>query len=110
MYVLSWQSISVLTRVLFWYLFNKHQNNPLVSAETILHLSTYIVLYLMWWLCGVSTTKCESMILVQFVPPTQYIYVCVVMVVQGLHYTEFCCLLEFKFEVQNIQRNDGFWK
>ena len=25
--------------------FNKHQNNPLVSAETIRHSSTYIILY-----------------------------------------------------------------
>ena len=54
MYVLSWRTVSALTRVLFWYLFlpsllrnseNKHQNNPLVSAETILHSSTYIILY-----------------------------------------------------------------
>ena len=49
MYVLSWRTVSVLTRVLFWYLLiNKHQNNPLVSAETIRHSSTYIILYLMW--------------------------------------------------------------
>ena len=55
MYVLSWRTISALTRVLFWYLFpsllrnsgNKHQNNPLVSAETIHHSSTYIILYLL---------------------------------------------------------------
>ena len=53
MYVLSWRTVSVLTRVLFWYLFHsllrnsgiKHQNNPLVSAETIRHSSTYIILY-----------------------------------------------------------------
>ena len=40
MYVLSWQTVYALTRVLFWCLFpsllrnsgNKHQNNPLVSA------------------------------------------------------------------------------
>ena len=38
--------------VLFWYLFptllrnsgNKHQNNPLVSGETVRHSSTYIIL------------------------------------------------------------------
>ena len=37
-----------------WYLFpsllrnsgNKHQNNPLVSAETVRHSSTYIILYI----------------------------------------------------------------
>ena len=53
MYVLSWRTVSALTRVLFWYLFplllrnsgNKHQNNPLVSAETVRHSSTYIILY-----------------------------------------------------------------
>ena len=52
MYVLSWRTVSALTRVLFWYLFplllcnsgNKHQNNPLVSAEMICHSSTYIIL------------------------------------------------------------------
>ena len=40
MYVLLWQTVYALTRVLFWCLFlsllcksgNKHQNNPLVSA------------------------------------------------------------------------------
>ena len=55
MYVLSWQTVSVLTQVLFWCLFpsllrnwgNKHQNNPLVSTETFCHLSTYIILYLL---------------------------------------------------------------
>ena len=53
MYVLSWRTVSALTRVLFWFLFpsllrnsgNKHQNNPLVSAETVRHSSTYIILY-----------------------------------------------------------------
>ena len=50
MYLLSWRTVSVLTRVLFWCLFpslrhnwgNKHQNNPIVSAETVRHLSVYI--------------------------------------------------------------------
>ena len=50
MNVLVWRTVSVLTRVLFWYLFtsflrnsgNKHQNNPLVSTETVHHSSTYI--------------------------------------------------------------------
>ena len=56
MYILSWRTVSALTWVLFWYLFpsllhnsgNKHQNNPLVSAETIRHSSTYIILYIFW--------------------------------------------------------------
>ena len=54
-YVLSWQTVSVLTRVLFWCLFpsllrnsgNKHQNNPLVMAETVRHSSTYTIPYIL---------------------------------------------------------------
>ena len=57
MYVLSWRTVSALTRVLFWYLFpsllrnsgNKHQNSHLVSAETVRHSSTYIILYVSHW-------------------------------------------------------------
>ena len=56
MCVLSWRTVSALTRELFWYLFpsllrnsgNKHQNNPLVSAETVRHSSTYIILYVLY--------------------------------------------------------------
>ena len=52
-YFRSWRSVSALTRVLLWCLFpsllrnsgNKHKNNPLVSAETVRHSSTYIILY-----------------------------------------------------------------
>ena len=55
MYVLSWRTVSALTRVLFLCLFpsllrnsgNKHKNNPLVSAETVRHSSTYIILYVL---------------------------------------------------------------
>ena len=51
MHELSWRTVSVLTWVLFWSLFpsllcnagNKHQNNPLVSAETVRHSSTCIL-------------------------------------------------------------------
>ena len=47
-HVLSWRTVSALTWVLFWYLFpsllrnsgNKHQNNLLVSAETVRHSGT----------------------------------------------------------------------
>ena len=54
MHVLSWRTVSALTWVLFWCLFpsllgnsgNKHQNNPLVSTETVHHPSTYIILYI----------------------------------------------------------------
>ena len=53
-YVLSWRTVSALTRVLFCYLFpsllrnsgNKHQNNPLVSTQTVRHSSTYIIFYI----------------------------------------------------------------
>ena len=48
------ETVSALTRVLFWCLFpsllcnlgNKHQNNPLVSTETVCQKSTYIILYI----------------------------------------------------------------
>ena len=67
MYVLEWWSVSVLTRVLFWYLFplllrnsgNKHQNNPLVSAETLRHSSTYIILYMMLHGCYNPCINCS---------------------------------------------------
>ena len=53
MFLLSWRTVSALTRVLFLCLFhsllhnsgNKHKNNTLVSAETVHHSSTYIILY-----------------------------------------------------------------
>ena len=52
MYVLSWRTVSALTQVLFLCLFpslfhnlgNKHKNNSLVTAETVRHSSTYIIL------------------------------------------------------------------
>ena len=54
MYVLSWRTVSALTRVLLWCLFplllrnsgNKHQYNPLMSAGTVRHSSTYFSLYI----------------------------------------------------------------
>ena len=62
MYVLSRRTISAPTRVLFWCLFpsllrnsgNKHQNNPLMIAETVRHSSTYIILYKL----SLSSSKC----------------------------------------------------
>ena len=56
MYVLAWRTACALTRVLFWCLFpefrsnegNKHQNNTRVSAQTVRHKSTYIILFLTW--------------------------------------------------------------
>ena len=54
LYVLEWRTAYALARGLFWCLFpelrssegNKHQNNTRVSASTIRHESTYIVLFL----------------------------------------------------------------
>ena len=54
MYVLEWRNVSALTRGLFWCLFpelrsnkgNKHQNNTRVSAQTVLHECTFIILFL----------------------------------------------------------------
>ena len=54
MYVLLWRTAYALTWVLFWCLFPsllrnsgyKHQNNPLVSASTVRHASTYVILCL----------------------------------------------------------------
>ena len=42
---------------------NKHQNNPLVSAETVCHLSTYIILYQMLIIicpAAFHTAHCDS--------------------------------------------------
>ena len=55
MYELLWRTNYELTSVLFWCLFpsllrnsgNKHQNNTLVSAKTVRHASTYIILYIL---------------------------------------------------------------
>ena len=63
MYALSWQTVSALTRGIFWCLFpkllmtncfnahervilgNRHKNNPLMSVETVRHSSTNIIIY-----------------------------------------------------------------
>ena len=68
MYVLSWRTVSVLTRVSFWCLLslllcnsgNKHQNNPIVSKETVRHSSTYIILYYSscWAICITAIVIC----------------------------------------------------
>ena len=47
MYVLLWRTVYALTRVLFWCLFpSLLRNNPLVSAWTVRHAITYIILYM----------------------------------------------------------------
>ena len=68
MYVLSWRTLFALTWVLFWCLFlellrnsgNKHKNNPLVSAETVRHSTTYIILNLVEWVHGQSDTGVKT--------------------------------------------------
>ena len=48
-HVLSWWTVSVLTRVLFLCLFPsllRNKNNSLVSTETVSHSSTYNILYI----------------------------------------------------------------
>ena len=65
MYAHSWRTVYALTRVLFWCLFpsllrntgNKHQNKPLMSAETICHSSVYIILYISWVNCKQYTSR-----------------------------------------------------
>ena len=69
MYVLSWRIVSALTLVLLWCLFpslrrnsgNKHQNNPLVSAETVCHSSTNIILYILVHCYDLIATIIESL-------------------------------------------------
>ena len=54
MYALECRTVSALTRGSFWCLFpelrrnegNKHQNNTRMSAETVRHESTCIILFL----------------------------------------------------------------
>ena len=65
MYVLLWRTVYALTQVLFRCSFpsllrnsgNKHQNNPLVSAYTVCHGSTYIILYL-WHTIHTAAPSC----------------------------------------------------
>ena len=65
MYVLSWWTVSALTFLLECYFGiqlpplllrnsrNKHQNNPLVSTETVRHSRTYIIPYVpVFFCCG----------------------------------------------------------
>ena len=80
MYVLSSQTVSALTRVLFLCLFplllcnlrNKRKNKPLVSAETVRHSSTCIILYL--FTDSVYTCLCSILYLYIFFLPL-WIYV-----------------------------------
>ena len=68
MYVLEWRTVPTLTWDLFWCLFsslllnsgNKHQNYPLMSAETVHHSSTYIILCKCSIVCASTTVALTS--------------------------------------------------
>ena len=55
-YVLEWRTVYAVTRGWFWCFFpelrshegNKHRNNTRMSAYTVHHKSTYIILFLTW--------------------------------------------------------------
>ena len=69
MYVLAWRTVCALTRVLFWCLFpelrsnegNKRQNNTRVSAQTVRHKSTYIILFLTRYNESINDAKNEDL-------------------------------------------------
>ena len=62
MYVHLWQTVSALAQVLFWCLFpallcnagNKHQNNPLMRADTVHHSGLYIIPYTLLLACSIT--------------------------------------------------------
>ena len=77
--VLSWRTVSALIRVLICCLFpsllrysgHKHQNNPLVNAETVCHSSIYIILYETWFnmpkkLCNVWISRQDFLVQKRF--------------------------------------------
>ena len=88
MYILLWWAVYAITQLLFWCLFpslrnsgNKHQNNPLVNAYTVCHLSTYIILHnFMDDTLGVDSLPSRQLCLVTFLPHTDKI-----------KFEEFCC-------------------
>ena len=69
MYVLEWWTVSAIARGLFCCLFpelwsnegNKHQNNTQVSAETVRHNSTYIILFLIWQNDSINDDKNDDL-------------------------------------------------
>ena len=58
MYILSWRTVSALTRGLFWC---KHQNNTRVSTETVRHESRYIILFLTWHKESINNNKSSDL-------------------------------------------------
>ena len=40
---------------------NKHQNNTQVSAETVRHMSTYIILFLTWHNESINDAKTDNL-------------------------------------------------
>ena len=81
MYVLEWGTISVLTRGLFWCLFpelrsnegNRYQNNTQMSAETVRHQSTDIILYIASIACEVTQKYMGNIYPLQNTAKTMYI-------------------------------------
>ena len=69
MYIPAWRTVYALTRVLFWCLFpelrsnegNKQQINTRVSAYTVRHKSTYIILFLTWHNESINNAKNEDL-------------------------------------------------
>ena len=67
-YALEWRTVLALTRGLFWCQFpkwrnnegNKHQINTRVSAETVRHESTYIILFLTRHNESINDDKCDD--------------------------------------------------
>ena len=53
--------ILVFISLMFRNLGNKRQNNPLVSAETIRHSSTYTILYEVMFSCWIFSPVCQAM-------------------------------------------------
>ena len=65
MYILAWRTVDALTRGLYCCLFpelrsneeNKHKNNTRVSAWTVRHKRTYIILFLRWHNKSINDAK-----------------------------------------------------
>ena len=66
--VLSWWTVSALTRVIFVFIpklrsdeGNKYKNNAQVSTETVRQESTYIVLFLTWHIESINEDKNDDL-------------------------------------------------
>ena len=69
MYLLEWRTVSAPTRGLFWCLFpelrnneeNNTKNNTRVSAETVRHESTYVILFQTWHNDSINDDKNDDL-------------------------------------------------